>query len=135
MTKKASRLQEEGAGRGTLTLHQRCDGKAGTGEWSNDVQRCRDVHWCPARGGVHFMLGLKKTWAKSWKQKAPTKTQTEKQIQKAKARKKNRATEQPEDRGPRRKIGDTQRWKKEGAPRMLGHRRVTEEEAEGWCNN
>ena len=31
---KASRLQE-GAGRGTLTLHQRSDGKAGTGEWGH----------------------------------------------------------------------------------------------------
>ena len=42
-----------------------------------DVQRCRDVHWCPARGGVHFMLGLVKTWEKQWKQRVPTKTQTE----------------------------------------------------------
>lgn len=21
-----------------------------------------EMYWCPARGGVHFMLGLKKTW-------------------------------------------------------------------------
>lgn len=114
-------------------MHQRCDGKAGTGEWSSDVevQRCALVP-CQGRGAFYVRIG--ENMDKLMETKSTYKDSA-RQIQKAKARKKNKATEQPEHRGPRRKIGDTQRWRKEGAPRMLGHRRVTEEEAEGWCNS
>ena len=78
------------------------------------------------------MLGLVKTWEKQWKQRVPTKTQTETNT-KSKGQEKKVTTARAQR--TTKKNGRYTKMEKGRGSKDAGAQEGTEEEAESWCNS